>query len=246
MVNCFKLSSEQLSAQDHYDFGMRAVNTVISAAGLNKRSQPDADEAILMLRALKDSNLPKFLTDDIVLFSGIISDLFPGVKLPDPDYGSLMEQLMASTTDMGLQCVPQFMTKAIQLYDVTVLRHGLMTVGPTGGGKTMCKNVLAKALTALNKQHGEYYEVRQLVMNPKSITMGQLYGSFDDATHEWSDGILCKLFREGVYDTVERQKWIVFDGPVVDILTLQLDAKFPLQNDLRADICETFPGRPVD
>ena len=214
MVNCFKLSSEQLGAQDHYDFGMRAVNTVISAAGLNKRSQPDADEAILMLRALKDSNLPKFLTDDIVLFSGIISDLFPGVKLPEADYGSLMEQLMASATDMGLQCVPTFMTKSIQLYDVTVLRHGLMLVGPTGGGKTQCKNMLANALTKLNKERDEYYEVRQLNMNPKSITMGQLYGSFDDATHEWSDGILCKLFREAVYDTVERQKWVVFDGPV--------------------------------
>jgi dynein heavy chain len=65
MVNCFKLSSEQLSAQDHYDFGMRAVNTVISSAGLNKKNTPDMDEALLMLRALKDSNLPKFLVDDI-------------------------------------------------------------------------------------------------------------------------------------------------------------------------------------
>jgi dynein heavy chain len=144
MVNCFKLSSEQLSSQDHYDFGMRAVNTVISAAGLNKRSQPDADEAILMLRALKDSNLPKFLTDDIVLFQGIISDLFPGTTLPVPDYGSLMRAMEETTTEMGLQRVPTFMQKAIQLYDVTVLRHGLMTVGPTGGGKTCCKNMLAK------------------------------------------------------------------------------------------------------
>ena len=65
MVNCFKLSSEQLSSQDHYDFGMRAVNTVISSAGLNKKNFPDMDEALLMLRALKDSNLPKFLVDDI-------------------------------------------------------------------------------------------------------------------------------------------------------------------------------------
>jgi dynein heavy chain len=59
------------------------------------------------------------------------------------------------------------MTKSIQLYDVTVLRHGLMTVGPTGGGKTMCKNMLANALTKLNKERGEYYEVRQLNMNPQ-------------------------------------------------------------------------------
>jgi dynein heavy chain len=115
---------------------------------------------------------------------------------------------------MGLQCVPTFLNKAIQLYDVTVLRHGLMTVGPTGGGKTCCKNMLAHALTALNKKLNQYYLVKQLVMNPKSITMGQLYGSFDEATHEWSDGILCKLFREAVYDTTERQKWVVFDGPV--------------------------------
>ncbi|KAJ1485019.1 hydrolytic ATP binding site of dynein motor region D1-domain-containing protein, partial [Baffinella frigidus] len=214
MVNCFKLSSEQLSAQDHYDFGMRAVNTVISAAGLNKRKTPDSDEAILMLRALKDSNIPKFLTDDIVLFSGIISDLFPGVDLPEADYGSLMEMMKVCTLEMGLQVVPTFMQKGIELFDVTVLRHGLMTVGPTGGGKTCVKDMLAKSLSRLKAETKEYWEVKQLVMNPKSITMGQLYGSFDDATHEWADGILCKLFREAVYDTVKRQKWVVFDGPV--------------------------------
>eukprot|EP00961_Rhodomonas_salina_P210143 2837303-Rhodomonas_salina.1 len=167
-----------------------------------------------MLRALKDSNLPKFLTDDIVLFSGIISDLFPGVDLPEANYGSLMEMMNKQTLAMGLQCVPTFMQKAIQLYDVTVLRHGLMTVGPTGGGKTCCKNMLAETLTQLKKDNGEFYEVRQLIMNPKSITMGQLYGSFDEATHEWADGILCRLFREAVYDNVERQNWVVFDGPV--------------------------------
>jgi len=125
-----------------------------------------------------------------------------------------MEMMNRCTLEMGLQTVPVFMQKAIQLYDVTVLRHGLMTVGPTGGGKTCVKNMLAKTLTSLKKERDEYLEIRQFNMNPKSITMGQLYGSFDDLTHEWADGILCKLFREAVYDTVERQKWVVFDGPV--------------------------------
>ncbi len=82
MVKLYKLASEQLSQQDHYDFGMRAVKSVLVMAGSLRRSQPNMAEDVMLIRAMRDSNLPKFLSPDIELFQNIISDLFPGVDVP--------------------------------------------------------------------------------------------------------------------------------------------------------------------
>ncbi|OPL20569.1 dynein axonemal heavy chain, partial [Mytilus galloprovincialis] len=68
MVQMYKLCSEQLSQQDHYDFGMRAVKSVLVMAGALKRQNPDKSEDVVLIRALRDSNLPKFLIQDAALF----------------------------------------------------------------------------------------------------------------------------------------------------------------------------------
>ena len=219
IVTTFKLSSEQLSSQDHYDFGMRAVKTVISAAGNLKREHgATMGEELIVLRAIRDVNVPKFLQDDLKLFNGIVSDLFPHVKEQSIDYGNLDDALRRSARKLGLQDVDGFVTKCIQLYETTVVRHGLMLVGPTGAGKTCSYKVLSDAMTSLKGEKapggGLFEEVHKYVLNPKSITMGQLYGEFDLLTHEWTDGILPTLVRQGVAHGGEDYHWYIFDGPV--------------------------------
>lgn len=89
MVRLYSLSSEQLSKQDHYDFGMRAVKSVLVMAGALRRLDTSGLENTVLIRAMRDSNVPKFLEHDLPLFEGIVNDLFPGVNVPFVDYGNL-------------------------------------------------------------------------------------------------------------------------------------------------------------
>ncbi len=68
---------------------MRAVKSVLVMAGSLRRKNPDLPEDVVLIRAMRDSNVPKFLEHDLPLFKGIIQDLFPGVVIKDIDYGSL-------------------------------------------------------------------------------------------------------------------------------------------------------------
>jgi dynein heavy chain len=69
-----------LSKQKHYDWGLRAIKSVLRQAGKLKRSNPNMSEDELLMKALRDFNIPKIVTDDKNIFIKLIEDLFPGVK----------------------------------------------------------------------------------------------------------------------------------------------------------------------
>eukprot|EP00828_Plagiopyla_frontata_P006289 TRINITY_DN1271_c0_g1_i2.p1 TRINITY_DN1271_c0_g1~~TRINITY_DN1271_c0_g1_i2.p1 ORF type:complete len:1883 (-),score=297.33 TRINITY_DN1271_c0_g1_i2:372-6020(-) len=249
MVQLYKLSSEQLSKQNHYDFGMRAVKSVLVMAGQLRRQFSEMPENVVLIRAMKDSNVPKFLSQDLPLFMGIIQDLFPGVELKEEQDPELQKAVITQLDLEKLQKVDTFLVKINQLMETIKVRHGLMLVGETGTGKTKCWQTLQKSLISLWKQGIDNYYYKNITiykLNPKSVSMNELFGYVNVLTNEWADGIVANIVRKAVQDTTDYKKWIVFDGPVdalwIENLNTVLDDNkmLCLSNGQRIKLPQTF------
>ena len=97
MTVLYNLAHEQLSKQTHYDFGLRALKSVLNMAGQLKRTSGNFPENVVLMRALRDMNLPKFIFEDVPLFLGLIKDLFPGLDCPRvryPDFNDAVEKAL--------------------------------------------------------------------------------------------------------------------------------------------------------
>jgi dynein heavy chain len=257
MTVLYKLSREQLSKQYHYDFGLRALKSVLVMAGGLKREYATLSEDVVLMRALRDSNMPKFVFEDVPLFKGLINDLFPGLDCPRVGYDTLKKEVCAELDRNGFHCSDDTIfydqvDKCIQMYETMIVRHTTMIVGPTGGGKTLVLETLRNA-----RLGAENVVVKMFVVNPKAQPLNELYGVMDPVTRDWTDGILSRLFRELneplppgkenefrliIYDGDVDAVWVENMNSVMDdnkLLTLPNGERIRLQPHC-AMICETF------
>jgi len=211
-VQLYSLCSQLLSKQMHYDWGLRAVKSLLRQAGGLKREEPESDENPVLCRALRDFNTPKITTLDMPIFLRLIKDLFPGTW-PDPFSDPEFEKVVIVVSKArGLQADPQFVIKCVGMFGILGVRHCMFIIGPTGCGKTE----VWKTLLAARKEVGEDGQWEQA--NPKAVTSDELYGTMTK-TKEWKDGIIAVIFRNmskemNGYKSSHIHKWVILDGDI--------------------------------
>lgn len=102
--------------QDHYDWGLRAIKSVLVVAGSLKRGDPDRPEDQVLMRSLRDFNIPKIVTDDMPVFMGLIGDLFPALDVPrkrDLDFEAVVRKAIV---DLKLQAEDNFVLKVCEAF----------------------------------------------------------------------------------------------------------------------------------
>jgi dynein heavy chain 2 len=218
VVETFELSRQLLSPQRHYDWGLRALKSILRHAGqlihTEKKQANGAEisqqsEISIIIGALRVNTLSKLTFADAVRFNGLINDVFPNAAVEEVDYKQLETAIRASIEELKLELVEKQVRKVLQLYEALQQRMGVVIVGPSGAGKTKMLEILHHALTIKLAS-----PVVRHVMNPKALERNKLLGYMDLDTREFSDGVLIAASRQVQREVAGTHTWIVCDGDI--------------------------------
>ncbi|XP_018422828.1 PREDICTED: cytoplasmic dynein 2 heavy chain 1 [Nanorana parkeri] len=214
LVAIFNLARELLTPQQHYDWGLRALKTVLQGCGnllhpLKKNAMKmNINESHIVVQALRLNTMSKLTFADCSRCDALIKDVFPGIDFKDVEYLELNAALQQIFEEANLEIIPSQIKKALELYEQLRQRMGVVIVGPSGAGKSTLWRMLRAALGKTGKV------VKQYTMNPKAMPRRQLLGHIDMDTREWSDGVLTNSARQVVREPQEINSWIICDGDI--------------------------------
>ena len=245
-MTLYELSKTLLSPQKHYDWGLRAVKSVLRQAGGLKRKSPDDSEYVILMKALRDFNLPKIVEEDQKIFLGLITDFFPNLNPPRSKDQALEEACIEACKRDNKQPEENFIKKCIEFSEILEVRHCMFIIGFPGAAKSTIWKILAEAKSSLD------WSTIWDSVDPKSVTSDELFGFMNAKTKEWKDGVLSVMMRDmnknqGKFKATHKYKWVVLDGDVdpnwieslntvMDdnkVLTLVSQERIPLTPEMR-------------
>lgn len=221
-VPFFDHCASRLTKQAHYDFGLRALKSVlVSSGGLKRLRLADAggdlgpDEIVepqIIVQSVRETIAPKLIREDVQTMLQIQAEDFPGVDYVPANFEKLTQAIREIAAEKHLVATDTWITKTLQLYQILCIHHGVMMVGKSGAGKSAAWKVLLQALHKVEGTEGVCHVIDSKVMSKEA-----LYGNLDSTTREWTDGLFTGILRK-IVDNLRgedtKRHWIVFDGDV--------------------------------
>ena len=221
-VPFFDRCEVQLTKQAHYDFGLRALKSVLVTSGGLKRARltmeneaPHSEEEVepqIIVQSIHETIVPKLIREDVDTMKNIESEAFPGVHYIPATREELHSAICNEAASTNLVTNEIWMTKVLQLYQIQNIHHGVMMVGDSGSGKSAIWKILLRALQRVEGTEGVCHIIDSKVMSKEA-----LYGSLDSTTREWTDGLFTSILRrivDNLRGEESKRHWIVFDGDV--------------------------------
>ncbi|CAI7583026.1 unnamed protein product [Penicillium bialowiezense] len=222
-VPFFDHCASRLSKQAHYDFGLRALKSVLVSSGGLKRARlansdgelgpDDIIEPQIIVQSLRETIAPKLVREDVEIMLDIQSEDFAGVDYVPANFEALTQAIRdIATKEQHLVDSEMWINKALQLYQIQSIHHGVMMVGKSGAGKSAAWKILLQAMQRIEGVEGVSHIIDSKVMSKEA-----LYGNLDSTTREWTDGLFTGILRK-IVDNLRgedsKRHWIVFDGDV--------------------------------
>lgn len=222
-VPFFDHCSSSLTKQAHYDFGLRALKSVLVSSGGLKRSrimapssQTDSDDASIepqiIVQSIRETIAPKLIREDVGTLLSIQERDFPGIEYVPAENAELNAAIQTIAQEHNFSTTDAWITKILQLNQIQNIHHGVMMVGSSGSGKSSIWKALLQALQVVESTEGVSHVIDSKVMSKEA-----LYGSLDSTTREWTDGLFTSILRK-IVDNLRgedaKRHWIVFDGDV--------------------------------
>ncbi|XP_070568705.1 dynein axonemal heavy chain 5-like isoform X4 [Ptychodera flava] len=205
----------------------------LKRAGIQNPLSPAAKaEHALVAQCLLDVIGPRLKPDAFHILTHVVKDVFAGLgEPPTPMSGRARKEqidveqaIIQKAQDNGLVPHAPWVNKAMQVYAVSKVSHGIIVAGPPGSGKSACIQTLVDALSgmsplppssrqsrtsssALPQMTHKLQRINPLVVDDLSLMFGSL-----NQNHDWVDGVFTAAWRKANRNV--SNTWLCMDGPL--------------------------------
>lgn len=213
LVDLFSMTQKILTAQKHYDWGLRELKTVLHSCGDFLKNDVTHDDELkreinAVVKALRSNTMSKLCAIDCGRFNMLIDYIFAEGDVTEGENDELKQFIEQTIVELGLTLNAMQVQKCISLYEQLQKRMGVVVLGAPMTGKSTIILILVHTLQKMNKT------IKTHFLAPKALPRELLLGRMDADTNQWHDGVLTATAFQVSEEPSEVSSWIICDGDV--------------------------------